>query len=220
MARNDWYRRTTWTPADAEAFQTRLRRSRQRAQHLCIQARTLLDAGSAELAQSALTLIDQMLAEHPEPFFLSGAHLTRAECLLALGDIEEAIAAFRASLAAQRAMPNVCVNAYLPFAWTVGRLGLTEHFDEVLDAMEEFRDPADLAFPANAYLYFGALSFIADRLDDRAGAALWAHRALRSASTSVGPFPRHPGLGLVEQPDSDIQARLWKIASGNAAPAG
>lgn len=209
----DWFRRTTWTTADEADFFARFRRSRSRAQHLAIQAATLKETGDPSLAGPALRLADQLVAEYPEPFFLAGAHLTRAGVLLRLGRIGEAVEAFRASLAARRALPNVIDQAFLEYAWTVGRLGLREHFDEVLAVLEEFTRPTDLAFPANAYKYFGALAFISHHLGSPGDAKRWATNALRAASEGEGPFPRHRDVGIVKYPDPEAHEALWRLAA-------
>lgn len=57
MGRDDWYRRTTWTSEDAEAFFDRLNRSRgleSKAQYVRIQALDLEEAGLIEPASSLL----------------------------------------------------------------------------------------------------------------------------------------------------------------------
>ena len=214
MSRSDWFRRTTWTDKDAYEFHSRLQRSRGRAQYLCIQASTLLETHAPELVAPALELIQDMLAKYPDPFFLARAHLTRAKCLLALDRLPDAIEAFRESFAAQRVMPNNHVNAYLEFAWTVGRLRLSNYFAEALAAIKEFWTPEDMEFPAGVYTYFGALAFISEGLGDAAGAARWAQDALKAAAATSSPFPRHRKVGLVRAADNEVTTRLQYLAGG------
>jgi hypothetical protein len=219
MPRDEWYRRTTWTDADAADFRRRLNRARYRAQYLCIQASALQATGSPDLAHVALELANEMVARYPEPFHLGSAHLTRARCFIAIGAISDAVSAFRQSFAAQREMPNIHTNAYLPFAWTVGRLRLSDYYADALAVMEEFFTPSDLMFPNDRYAYFGALAFLAEGLGDLDGASRWAANALVGAVETASPFPRHRSEGLVCDPMPDTHLRLQQLAEKSLPPA-
>ncbi len=190
----------------------RLGRSKRRAHHLRIQAWTLLETGEPALTHAALDLITELVDKYPEPFELASAQLLRAQCLVRLERLPEAIEAFRASFAAQRTMPNVHIDAYLDFAWLVGTHDLRAHYDEALSVMQEFFE-SSVALPAILYRYFGALAFITQGLGDRESAARWAKNALEAAATQTSPFSRHPGLGLVQSPDASLLARLQSIAT-------
>lgn len=109
MGKTEWFRRTTWTPEDQADFAAHLARSRtsfHKAQYLRIQASHLREVGRPAFAVAALQLLDQLLAEYPEPSELSMTHLQRAECLLDLGRSEEALGAFRRALSTQRQHPQ------------------------------------------------------------------------------------------------------------------
>jgi hypothetical protein len=211
----DWYRRTTWSASDEQDFLARLKRARRKAQYLVLQASALIDTGDRKLAAVGLQLIDRMLNEHPDAFFLSNAHLRRAEALVRLGRSEDAVFAFRDALAARRALPNVINYAYIEFAWTVARLGLRPSFDEVLAALEEFRQPDDLSFPVNAYRYAGALAFIMADRGDPTAARNQARLALKAIADETGPFSRHPDFGVVDPSRIDPAAhhRLRSLAA-------
>jgi len=119
MTAAKWFRRTTWSPADAADFGARLERSRSafhRAQYLRIQAAHLHEAGTHPLAEAAFGLLDQLLAEWPDESQLSSAHMQRAGCLIDLGRPEEALAAYQAALAARRVSPNFGNDAHRGFA--------------------------------------------------------------------------------------------------------
>ena len=69
MGRHDWYRRTTWSQTDREAFHARLKRSRSeegKAQYLRIQALHLQETGDPERIAAAVELLDELLAKYPD----------------------------------------------------------------------------------------------------------------------------------------------------------
>lgn len=214
-ARDWWYRRTTWSAEDEQDFLVRLKRARQKAQYLVLQASALVDTGDAVLVGAGLRLVDRMLAEYPDPFFLSNAFLTRAEALVRLNRPEEAVFAFRGALEARRAMPNLVNYAYLEFAWTVARLDMQSFFDEALAVLREFQQAGDLAFPTNAYRYFGALALMQAARGERTEARRRAKEALDAISQPRGPFGRHPTFGVVDAAriEAKTHQRLWALAA-------
>jgi tetratricopeptide (TPR) repeat protein len=212
---HEWYRRTAWTPADERDFFVRLGRARKKTEYLLQQAQVLLKTVVHEHTSAALRLLDLLLAEYPDAFYLSNAHLARAEALVMLDRLPEAIDAFRSALEARRELPNVINYAYLEFGWTVARLRRHEHYDEVLAALREFDSAADLTFPVNAYRYFGALAMIADDHQSPGEAHRWAARAIEAASVEKGPFSRHPEFGTLDLAEVDVEAhrRLCQLAA-------
>jgi tetratricopeptide (TPR) repeat protein len=215
-AASDWFRRSTWSASDQADFFARLKRSRGRkTEYLRLQAAALADTRAPELIHAALQLLDIALGGSPDGFHLSMLHLQRAECLVALGRGPEAVLAFRASLQARRDQPNMINMAYLEFAWTVARLRMTSHYDEVLMALREFGQQSDLVFPTNAFRYFGARALIAADQGDVSTARRCAADAIASAAEHRGPFARHPTFGLVDGAavDRDAHQRLWRLAA-------
>jgi len=103
MSKVEWFRRTTWTAADAADFAAHLKRSRSdfhKAQYLHIQAGHLHAVGVPELTAVALGLLDQLVTDWPSESQLSIAHAQRAQCLVDLGRSAEALDAYRAALLA------------------------------------------------------------------------------------------------------------------------
>ncbi len=104
----DWFRRTSWTPADPAAFMSRLGRSRKpfhKAQYPRIQALHLAREARPPLHGAALALLDLLLRDDPEASQLAAAHQQRAECLAALDRRIEALEELRLALEADRAVP-------------------------------------------------------------------------------------------------------------------
>jgi hypothetical protein len=99
--------------------------------------------------------------------------------------------------------------------WSVARLGRQEYYEEALAAVREFQSDSDLAFPVNAYRYYGALALIADDGRDIAEARRWAGRAMRAAAVTKGPFRRHPTFGILDPAlvDEACHRRLWQLAA-------
>ena len=74
MSSDDWYRRTTWTDTDRSEFHARLKRSSgdfHKAQYLRIQAHYL---ANANLTQGAVELLDQLIADFPDPSAIRGMY--------------------------------------------------------------------------------------------------------------------------------------------------
>ncbi|HEX6964245.1 MAG TPA: hypothetical protein VF166_00515 [Gemmatimonadaceae bacterium] len=213
MSKVEWFRRTTWTAADAADFAARLARSRSpfhKAQYLRIQAVHLHAVGTPELTVAALGLLDQLLAEWPDASQLSLAHTQRAQCLIDLGRPAEALDAYRDALRARRAAPNIGNDAHLAFGELVVALGRAELYDEVLAALDEFGGSEP--FPAQRYSAATTRALIADHQGDAAAAAQWARIALTAASKTESPFPRHKQIGLVQFTDPEVYMRLRALA--------
>lgn len=212
----DWFRQTTWGDAEQREFLARLTRARRKGQYLYLQGLTLTKTGDSGTIAAGIALLERMIAEDPEPIYLSNAHLARAEALVRLGRAYDAVAAFRTALDTRRALPNIINYAYLEFAWTIARLGMRERFDEVIAVLREFEQPSDLAFPSNAYRYFGALALIAADRGEQVHAREHATAALDAIARERGPFARHPDFGLVDPAEVDPEAhrRLSSLAAG------
>src|SRR6516165_10699113 len=129
MSQTEWFRRATWTDADREDFNARLKRSRgasSKAQYLRIQALHLAEADHRE---GAIELLDRLLAEFPDSIDIAQAHAQKAESLAKLGQTEAAIEEYRAALQRERDFPNVQTNAWLDFGWFVVEKRLTHLYD-------------------------------------------------------------------------------------------
>ena len=194
MARDDWFRRTTWSAADAKEFFARLKRSRpsSKAQYLRIQAHTLAETRQDALSRVALELLQQLFAEFPESPELASAHLQAARCQDKLGDIQSALSHFRLSLEALAKRPNHDPGTALEYPWFVARRELEDEYDAALDVLKR----AHLAFPIQALKAAAIRALIASARGDRQ-AAQYAQEALDAAGLRQSSFRYHRGLGLV-----------------------
>ena len=208
MARSgndDWFRKEAWSARDEGDFRARLSRARpeKRPQYLRIQAEHLVEAG---LPEPALRLLDEFLELAPDDAFASVAHEARARALVDLGRPDEAVAAYRAALAAQRAHPQVKGYAALGLAELVVYTNRRSLFDEAVAVLDTLHEESP--FPAVRYREAAVRALIADASGDRTAARRHAQEALSSAATLNAPFARHPGVGLVRQLDPLVHERL------------
>lgn len=220
MGREDWYRNSTWNEEIRAAFFARLARSRSdgsKAQYLRIQALCLQEAGTADLYEVALTLLDEMLAKYPDAIDAAGAMTQRGQCLEGLGRIDEAIAAYRDSMATQRARPYMRDNVVLCFGELVVAAKRRELFDEALTNLQAFAEGA--TFPEQKYRCARCQALIAERRGELDKAAEFAMTALAAAAAERSPFARHPHLGLVSAPAEEI-SRLARLAKPHHALGG
>jgi tetratricopeptide (TPR) repeat protein len=208
MKSEDWYRKRTWTQADQEDFFARLKRSRayNRAQYLRIQAAYLQDESSEEMIRYSLSLLDKMLAEYPEASEIAQAYVQKAECLLALNRIDEAIGYFRKALDAERKNPNYRTTAWLGFGWAVIEHELESLYDEVLAVLEEFR--SSFLFEKDKYQLNAIRAVIADARGEHTEAKIYSKEALDAASKDNSGLRYHPKVGLVEDTNTSVHTKL------------
>ena len=212
MTKTEWFRRTTWSDADREEFNARLKRSRgagNKAQYLRLQA---LHLGKAGHHPGAIELLDRMLAEFPEKIQLAQAHSQKAASLAKMGQVEAAIEAYRASLQAERDFPNVRTNAWLDFGWLVLKMQLTPLYDEVAKVLGEFRDERGLKFPAIEFRYATIQALLADARSEKQRAREFAQQALAEAAKDHSGLRYHPTVGLVGSESSVFAGRLRTLA--------
>jgi tetratricopeptide (TPR) repeat protein len=220
VGREDWYRLKTWSLADQEAFWTRFNRSRSvssRTQYLLIQAGCLLSVGSIDLVAAALALVDRVLHDYADDTFLSDAHHTRAQCLSALQRFDEAFASYRQAFSARRSHPGMQNLAHLDFAWLIVKTERADLHDEALQNLDEFSGGEELS-PMHAYRSAAARAVIWAAKGDKSRAATYAREAIAASSTSESPFRYHRQLGVVDEIDQNLQARLFRLAAGASSP--
>lgn len=214
MGKIDWYRRTSWTAADQADFAARLARSRtvlHKAQYLRIQALHLHQVGTPELTAAALRLLEQLVTKFPDSSQLALAQEKRGQCLIDLGRSEEAIAALREAIEAQRAHPNIHTHAHLDYAELVLSLRREELYETAWSLLDEFG--YESPFPADRYRIAAVWAQFLEYRGDLTAAARWAEKAVSAAGLRESPFARHRCLGLVGDIDPDIWSRLTRLAA-------
>ena len=211
MPGSHWFRREQWTPELAAEFAHRLSRApRRRGQYLAIQALPLPATQNPELALPAIELARRHLQIDPDGIRAAQMHATIARAFATTGDLDAATEAYRQAIERERSRPNVRGYHYLDYAWFAATRGLSDLYDEVLEAMRRNGVDRDLVFPVNQFRYFGALAMISAHLGDAEHARQMARNALAASAAAVGPFGR--ALGLVLDSSSVERERLSALA--------
>jgi tetratricopeptide (TPR) repeat protein len=217
MSRINWYRQTTWTESDREAFFTQLNKSRKvatRDQYLRIQALYLQRVGTEKMLHAALELLDLLFQESPDSYELTSAYLQKANCLLALGDEAGAIAHFRKALQRENEGRSGRTTASLEFGWMIIERGLTDLYDEALEVVCAYaeRVPGPI-FAYQRYIVNAVRAVIANERGYPEIARECAQRALGEASQTHSGFRYHPKVGLVQETDNPVHQRLQEMVS-------
>jgi hypothetical protein len=166
-------------------------------------------------------LVERVLREYAGEAFLSDAHYTRAQCLSTLQQFDEAFISYRLSFAARRAHPGTQNLAYLDFVWLVIETARADLHDEALRILDEFSGDGEI-FPIHAYRNAAARALIWSEKGHKDRAAIFAREAIAASSQSESPFRYHRGLGLVDEIDQTLQARLFALSAAQpgVAPGG
>ena len=212
MNKTERFRRTTWTDADRQDFNARLKRCRSassKAQYLRLQALHLTEAGHHD---GTIELLDRLFSEFPDSIDIAQAHTQKGESLAKLGRTDEAIDEYRAALHREREFPNVRTNTWLDFGWFVLEQQLTQLYEEVGRALEEFRVEDGLKFPANEYRYAAMQSLLADARGEKGRAREFAKQALAEAAKDLSGLRYHPTVGLVGSERGSFANRLKTLA--------
>jgi tetratricopeptide (TPR) repeat protein len=208
MGRDDWYRNTEWSAETESAFRTKLSRSRSgRPQYLRIQASYLAD----RFPLAALKLIDEYF-ETGDEFDVPTAWCARAEAYLALGEIDEAVAAYKAALGWEEGHPHHISTAKYDLPTLVAQRGLSSEYDYALSILATRFSPMDHQFPSTRFLWNGSSALILSELGRLAEAREFAERALSAAAQTESPFRYHRTVGLVRDTSDEFGQRLKRIA--------
>jgi tetratricopeptide (TPR) repeat protein len=186
----DWFRNTTWDDAIERAFDEKLCRARRKEQYLRIQACTLAQSHP----EVALKLLDRYF-ELDDDFDHAQAHVDRAKALLALGRVEEALAAYEAALAREAVFPNLQTQAYLDLPYIVATRRVRERYGRALELLG--RHESRLMFPVDHFRWHAAHALIAASTGEAGSVGNHARRALGAASRDHSGFRYHPSVGLV-----------------------
>lgn len=216
MAKDDWFRRETWSSEDQGEFERRLARSRptSRAQYLRIQAVHLRQAREPELLRAAHTLLDRVVTEYPKDLQAALGLAERAECLVALGEWPAAAEAFRAAIEAEEAFPSVRTDAYLSFAFEAVTRDDRALFDEVSRVCRAHASESR-PFPVQQFRWHAVQALLADAEQNTEVARTEASAALAAAAAFESGFRYHRTLGLVHGVPQELDKRLRLLATGD-----
>jgi hypothetical protein len=215
MARDDWYRRTTWTGSDQCDFWEHFDRARspgQKSQYLSIQAIHLRDTGKPELIRAAIQLLQKCVADYSDQQGeMQRVYHTLASSHVLLKQNDAAASAFMKAIDARRAMPHYQTDAPIDFAVFVISANLKSLCQTAESILVEFA--LDSPFPLHVYRYHGALAILAEARGDRQTARQNSHLALQASGMKQSGLPYHQQLGVVRNDDRDskFHKQLEKI---------
>jgi len=213
MTKDDWCRRTTWTPEDERAFFDRNRRSRgadSKAQYIRIQAETLRQTGKPPLIEAALKLLELGFLDYPNTFDCALSYECAAKCSESLNRINDAIAYYRRALNRENELPGIRTNACFHFAKLVAAIAHRDLYDEAIVALDNFGHPV---FPWHTYMIQGPKAIIARNRGDNVSAKSFAEMALEASTICDSGLGRGRGaIGIVNNIENVFHQQLEKIA--------
>src|SRR5439155_9626752 len=204
--RNDWFCNKKWDAAIEAHFNGKLRRARDQAQPLRIQAYNLQNIDP----KAALALLDRYFALGNH-FDMASAFLSQAEAHLTLGEQEEALRSLEKALQRERDFPNVKTQAWSRFTLLVAERKLGHLYDRALRVLQE-NPVSSLSFPVDGFLWNAAFALIAHATGQRKHAAETAAKALDFAALTHSGFRYHASVGLCGAQYDELNHQLGRLA--------
>ena len=201
MTSKDWYRNSDWNPEIEAGFFEKLRRARDKAQYLRIQASSLASSHPTV----ALNLLDQYFALG-DKFDYAQAYVDQAKAYLAMGEVEKAIDGYEAALAREAEFPNLQTQAKIELLFLIALHDIERLYDRALQLLDLAE--SGLMFPVDHFRWHTAKAFINSAQGHKVDAMLSACEALAWAEKNHSGFRYHPTIGIVGGKYEDTQAKL------------
>jgi hypothetical protein len=168
----DWFRNTTWNEAVERNFNQKLQRAKRKENYLRIQA-SILARSNPEVS---LKLSDRYFSMNDD-FDHAQAYVDRANALLTMGRLMEAVAAYEAALTREVEFPNLLTQAYLDLPCLIATRSIRNRFPYAVQLLETHK--ARLMFPVDHFRWHAAQALISADSEDPIGAK--EHARLLSA---------------------------------------
>ena len=208
MARDDWFRHTTWDDRVEAAFNAKLQRARAKDQYLRIQAHSLV----ATHPDVTLHLINRYF-ELGSTFFDAAALCDRAEALINLERYDEAYEAYELALKSESEFPGLKTNAHVDYPFLIAERKVRAKYELAVRILEE--RAKDLAFPVNKFKWNAAQALICWDLKRIAEARGFAQAAIEAAGMRRSEFQKHRALGLVGEEHASHLREIEKMLEPN-----
>jgi hypothetical protein len=202
MAANEWFRNTSWNEVIASAFESKLKRSRDKSQYLCLQAHHLTHTHPSV----ALDLLERYFLLGKESFH-AAAYVNRATAYLALRDTEAAIQSYEHAINHELTHPGHITSARLDLPYLIAVENLAEHFNRALVILELAAN-SNLVFPVWRFMFHASNAILLAHRKSLDAARAEARLALEAASLDQSGFRHHPKLGLVSDKHNRALSRL------------
>ena len=207
MGREDWFQNKTWDTATEARFNEKLRRARNKALYLRVQAGHLVTADP----RAALSLLDRYFALGDD-LDRALAFADQAKAYLALGAQEEALRSLENALQREIEVPNIGTWAWSDYAVIVAQHKLDHHYDRALQLLRQH--PAESqVFAVTRFLWYAAFALITNAQGQRDEAIGAAAKALELGDVAHSGFRYHPDVGLVGTRYEDLKAKLRQITT-------
>jgi tetratricopeptide (TPR) repeat protein len=207
MGRHDWFQNTTWDSATEALFNEKLRRARNKAFYLRVQAGYLVTAEP----RAALSLLDRYFT-FGDDLAKAQAFADQAKAYLALGEQEEALRSLENALQREIEVPNVKTWAWSDYAVIVAQQRLHHHYDRALQLLREHSAQSQV-FPVTRFLWYAAFALISDAQGHDDDATEAAAKALSCADVTHSGFVHHPSVGLVGAHYDNLKHELRRLTS-------
>ncbi len=142
------------------------------------------------------------------------AYVDKATAHLALGQTDQAIAAYEAALAVEASFPQVRTSAGSDLAMLIAVNRLADRYDQALEV--SVWPPGQLELPALRFAYHAPRALIFADRGLKEDARQEAEAALAAADRQHSGLSRHPTVGLVANDERALKERLMQIADPRA----
>lgn len=209
MARDDWFRSTTWNDQIEAAFNSKLERARKKDQYLRIQAHTLIETHP----EVTLHLIERYFNQECR-FFDASALDDRAKALARLGRLDEAYGAYESALKVESEFPGHKTTAFVDYPFLVATERAKQKYQTALEVLSH--RAKDLAFPINKFRWNVAQALIFRDLGQLEESRGYAKAALEASALRHSEFQKHRSLGLVDEKDTSWIREMEEILGTRA----
>lgn len=199
----DWFRNEEWNDEIESVFFEKLRRARDKAQYLRIQAWYL----ASNRPDIALRLLDQYFSLNKIGIDLAQAYVQQATAYKAQGKIDLAIESYEKALSREDEFPNSLTQAYLELPKLILENNFIGRYKQALEILDKRKSQP--AFPIERFRLHSISALIFNELGERVLAKNQAAQALDAANRTHSGMAKHSKLGLVDKKEE--RATLDKL---------